>query len=89
MLGVARIIGDSYGEKAEFAIVVADPYQNLGLETLLMDYILEIAKDRHMKTIYAYMLPENTKMITMMQKRGFICTTNDDTIRAELDLSYN
>jgi len=89
MLGVARIIGDSYGEKAEFAIVVADPYQHLGLGNMLMDYILEIAKDRHMKTIYAYMLPENTKMITMMQKRGFVCTPSDDTIKATLTLAYH
>lgn len=89
MLGVARIIGDSYGEKAEFAIVVADPYQNLGLGTLLMDYILEIARDRHMKTIYAFMLPENTKMIAMMQKRGFTCTPSDDTIKATLTLEHH
>lgn len=87
MLGVARIIGDAYGENAEFAIVVADPWQKEGIGNLLMTYILEIAHDRHIKKIYAYVLPENVKMISMMQKRGFVCTPSDDTIKAELTLS--
>ena len=86
MLGVARIIGDSYGENAEFAIVVADPWQHLGIGSILMDYALDIARDRHINTVYAYVLQENTHMISMMQKRGFICTPSDDSVKATLHL---
>ena len=44
MAGVARLIKDPFEGKAEFAIVVADPYHGQGLGNTLTDYILEIAK---------------------------------------------
>lgn len=86
MTGVARFIGDPYGA-AEFAIVVADPWQHLGLGNQLMDYILEIAKERGVKKLYAYVLPDNAKMLSMMQKRGFVLTREEDMMRAELQVN--
>lgn len=86
MLGVARLIADPYRETAEFAIVVADPWQKIGLGSVLMDYILEIARERQIKKIYAYVLPDNDKMLTMMKKRNFEIKKSEDNMRAELIL---
>lgn len=86
MLGVVRLIGDAYNESAEFAIVVADPWQHLGLGSILMDYILEIAKKREIKNIYAYVLPDNDIMLGMLKKRGFTVSTDNGNCKAELNL---
>ena len=86
MMGVVRLIGDAYAENAEFAIVVADPWQHEGLGSILMDYILEIAKDRKIKKIYAYILPDNDRMLSMMKKRNFTIAKSEDNMIAELVL---
>jgi len=46
--------------------------------------ILEIAKARGIKKIYSYVLPDNNKMLTMMEKRHFVVSRSDDLMRSEL-----
>ncbi len=87
MIGVVRIIADAWGESAEYAIVVADAWQGLELGSNLTDYILEIARDRDIKKVYASMLATNKRMIHMFEKRGFKISREDfETYRAELDI---
>ncbi len=87
MIGVARIIADAYNESAEFAIVVADPWQNKDLGNRMADYVLEIAKKRGIGKIYASFLRDNVIMRNMLRKRGFrIEKSDDDTFYAELVL---
>ena len=57
MAGVVRLIADQYNETAEFAIVIADPWQGLGLGNKFMDYLCEIAKSKGIQRIYANILP--------------------------------
>lgn len=87
MVGVVRIIADAWGESAEYAIVVADEWQGLELGGNMMDYILEVARDKGISKIYASMLATNKRMIHMFEKRGFKISREDfETYRAELDL---
>ena len=71
MIGVARIVHDHANESAEFAIVVADPWQGLGLGAKLMDKVIEISKRHGIKRIYASVLKANETMIKMFRERGF------------------
>jgi acetyltransferase len=71
MIGVARIVEDAWGESAEFAILISDPWQSRGLGNILIDYILDIARERGIGKIVASVLPANTAMIHMFEKRGF------------------
>jgi acetyltransferase len=80
MAGVVRLVADHYNETAEFAIVVADPWQNQGIGNELTDYILEIAKKRGIKKIYAEVLRDNDVMIHMLEKRGFKIASDDGEI---------
>ena len=90
MAGVARIIADAWGETAEFAILVADPWQNLGLGNQMMDYTLEIARDKGFNTIYASVLRSNTNMIRMFKERGFKLGAEDSgSYSAQLDLEHS
>ncbi|MCK5139442.1 MAG: GNAT family N-acetyltransferase, partial [Thermodesulfovibrionia bacterium] len=86
MAGVVRLIADSYNETAEFAIVVGDPWHNQGLGNKFTDYILEIAKQRGIKKVYANVLRENNIMLNMFRKRGFKITESEDSCYAELEL---
>ena len=76
--GVARLVADAYNDSAEFAIVVADPWQGLGLGNKLTDYILEIAKRRKLQRVYATVLNDNYKMLSMFKKRTFEIIKRDD-----------
>jgi acetyltransferase len=87
MLGVVRIIADFDHDRAEFALVVADPWQGLGLGSKLTDYILQIGKEKGLKKIYAYALEDNTKMVEMFKKRGFSVIPKDGNLYAELALA--
>jgi len=86
MAGVVRLISEPYNETAEFAIVVADPWHNLGLGNKFTDYILEIAKKRGIRKIYANVLYDNHIMLQMLRKRGFTITRNEEECHAELNL---
>jgi acetyltransferase len=88
MAGVVRIIADAWRESAEYAILVADPWQGQGLGNKMTDFILEIARDMGLYKIYASVLAENRAMLAMFEKKGFTITQEDfETFRAEIDLT--
>ena len=84
MAGVVRLIADHYLETAEFAIVVADPWQNLGLGSKFTDYIHEIAQKHGIRKIYANVVAQNRVMLHMFRTRGFKIEKVDDGYYAEL-----
>lgn len=85
--GVVRIVGDALENQAEFAIVVADAWQGQNLGNQMMNFILEVAKDRGFRKIYASVLKTNSLMIQMFKKRGFVMSSSDvETYRAELQI---
>ena len=87
LVGVVRLVGDAWQERAEYAIIIADAWQKLGLGNQMTNFILDIAKKRQLKTIYADVLTFNTSMIRMFEKRGFELKAEDHEVRyVELDL---
>ena len=84
MAGVVRLIADQYNETAEFAIVIADPWQNLGLGNKFTDYIHEIAKARGIQKICANIMATNHIMLHMFKTRGFKMEKVEDGYYAEL-----
>ena len=88
MAGVSRIVADFTNETAEFAIVVSDKWQGLGLGNKLLDEILRIAKDRKIGKIYANVLNANVTMLYMFRKRGFnVIQEDNESSYAELILT--
>lgn len=79
MIGVVRIIADPWMESAEFAIVVADKWHNLGLGTELASFIFEIAKERGIKKIVADALATNDAMLHLFKNWGFTFSRVDPT----------
>ncbi|MBK7095544.1 MAG: bifunctional acetate--CoA ligase family protein/GNAT family N-acetyltransferase [Saprospiraceae bacterium] len=77
MIGVSRIVSDLENHTAEFAIVVADPWQGKGVGAHLMDKILEVAKRQGLKKIYASVMKANDTMVQMFKSRDFTFTSVD------------
>lgn len=86
MAGVVRLIAGSDSSDAEFAIVVADPWQNQGLGNKFTDFILDIAKKRGIRKVYANVLKDNQIMLHIFRQRGFTITDEGDSCRCELNL---
>jgi acetyltransferase len=86
MAGVVRLIADPYNETAEYAIAIGDPWHGQGLGTVMTRYILEIARLRGIKKVYAYTLEDNTGMLDLFRKFNFTIRKEEDLWRVELKL---
>ncbi len=85
--GVARLVVERTGRKAEFAVVVADPWQSIGIGSKMVDYIIGIAEDKKLDTIYGVILSENTRMLRICREMGFkIEKQNEDETKVTLEL---
>src|SRR6266536_3961998 len=69
IVGVARYDRVDDG-RAEVAIVVEDRYQHHGVGTTLFWAILDAARARGIKTAVANVLPENSRMLHLLQESG-------------------
>ncbi len=87
MAGVARLIADPYSESAEFAIVVADPWQRQGLGHRFTGEILKIARQRGIKTVWGKFYADNKAMTAIFTTHGFKISGRGRVKRAELGLS--
>jgi len=77
-IGVARFIIDPDGEGCEFAIVVADEWQNCGLGAKLMKALINHAQARGIKRIYGSVLKDNPGMLQFANGLGFEETIDPD-----------
>ena len=71
LLGVGRLVADADHQQAEYAILVGDPWQGIGLGSLLTDYCMDICDHWGLRSVVAEMAPENKRMIKMFRHRGF------------------
>ncbi len=74
LLGVGRLVADPDRKSAEYAVLVADPWQQRGLSDLLTAYCLEIAQAWGIRSVYAETTPNNARMIAVLKQHGFTLT---------------
>ena len=87
ILGVSRVSIEPDGKHGEMAFIVSDYWQGLGLGTKLVDYSLDIAKEKGIESVYAIMLQDNYRAISLTKKMGFtIEYLSDGTVKGTLDL---
>ena len=78
LVGVVRLIFDAERKNGEFAVMVSDSWQGLGLGSKLVDYIIDIGKDLKLESISSDVNPENTKMLNLCRNKGFLYKSSDD-----------
>jgi acetyltransferase len=77
-VGVVRLFIDHNLQTGEFAILVADSFQDSGLGTKLMQTLIDIGRERGLKSIYGIVLAENNRMLTLAKEFGFSIGANAD-----------
>jgi acetyltransferase len=70
-IGVGRMVADPNHDSAEFALLVADAWQNCGLGLKLTDHCLDIARAWGIRRIIAETAIDNPRMISIFEQRGF------------------
>ena len=87
ILGVVRVPINPDRRTGEIAIIVADPWQGLGLGSKLVDYMIEICRDKNLVTLYGFVLKDNHQAIKLFEKMGFAMESLEgDTMKAVLNL---
>ena len=79
MVGEGRLIADPDLEMAEYAVLVADPWQKKDLGFLLTEYCLQIARIVGVKRVAAETTTDNKAMLNLFKKLGFTLIFNEDT----------
>jgi acetyltransferase len=88
--GVARIVADPDGERAEYAVMVRSDMKGQGLGYQLMNEILNYARSRGIRHVHGDVLRENRTMLAMAEELGFRIVPDmhdPQVVRVECDLT--
>ncbi|AGF48590.1 acetyltransferase [Candidatus Kinetoplastibacterium oncopeltii TCC290E] len=72
MIGFVHCLCNEDGLGVEYALVVGDNWQRLGLGNKLMIYMIDAAKKRGFKYIDGFVLSNNRPMLALLKNLGFI-----------------
>jgi acetyltransferase len=78
MLGVAHFFADPDRERAEYAIAVRTDWKGRGVGYLLMNRLIDIARQWGVGELVGEVLPENAPMLEMCSALGFAIGPNSE-----------
>ena len=83
IVGIARYVAETEreGERAEFAIVIADSWQRNGLGRALMELLIDGARRRGLRILVGSILAVNTPMRALATAVGFALHTDPNDVR--------
>jgi acetyltransferase len=81
MMGVSRMVMAADRSTAEFAVIVADPWQGKGRGEKLIERVIENARDKGVKMLCGEVLATNLPMLGLIKKTGFSIKAFDDGVR--------
>ncbi|MEP6484567.1 MAG: GNAT family N-acetyltransferase [Rudaea sp.] len=70
-IGVARFCGNSDGTSSECAVVISDEWQKRGLATILMQHLIQVARERGIARLYSIDSADNQGMHDLAMHLGF------------------
>lgn len=78
VIGVARYMLLPNTTSAEFALVVRDDYQGMGIGARLMNALLDVGREQQLSVIEGLVLAKNPNMLGLMQSLGFTSEPDPD-----------
>ncbi len=88
IIAVARLIINLKDSRGEFALVIADAWQGIGLGTELLGELIRIARDYELGELYCVLSSDNYRMIGLVEKFGLkVKSTDGDTLEMTLKLT--
>lgn len=70
-VGVARYVADPQNHEAEIAISVSDQYAGKGLDKLLLDHLIEYARNFGVRRLHSVEFAANAGIQKLMRQSGF------------------
>ncbi len=81
LAGEGELFMDSDHDLAEFAVFVADAWQGRGLGSILTNHMVSLAQELGARRVACELTPDNVRMITLLQRRGFsVCMKVEDGV---------
>ncbi len=77
-VGVARYAINPDGATCEFALAIADEWHHKGIGRKLMEVLMDIARDRGMKSMEGEVLANNRAMLDLVAELGFRIGVSDE-----------
>jgi acetyltransferase len=84
LIGVGRLVADPMRESVEYAVLIADAWQEKGLGSVLTDYVIELAKDWGIKKFTAVTTSDNQRMLAVFRKRDFTISADAESSLVEV-----
>ena len=78
LIGTARYIDNFDDQSCEFAVVLGDEFQGLGLASYLMRRLIQVAADKGIRIMKGIVLAENKRMIDFCRHLGFTIQRDPD-----------
>ncbi len=75
-IGVSRYAINQYGDSHEFSVAVSDQWQNKGLGTLLMRYLIDYAHKQGVERLYSIDFTDNYNMKSLAKDLGMHVETD-------------
>lgn len=70
-VGVARYVTNPDGRTCEFAVVVADAWQQKGIGRRLLETLITVARSRGLEVMVGHILATNEPMLALCKRLGF------------------
>ena len=83
-IGVTRYIVSASGSTCEFALAVADAWQQRGVGTILLCNLIDAARARGLKTMEGSVMTSNNKMLGLVRALGFNIQSEGDNSSIKL-----
>src|SRR5574340_1082591 len=77
-LGVCRYATNPDGESCEFALVVADKWQKMGIARKLMSALIACARSKGLHYMIGHVLANNERMLHLVTSLGFVVSASPD-----------
>jgi GNAT superfamily N-acetyltransferase len=89
IVAIGRYINDPNTRYAEVAFTTHQDWQDRGIGTFLLRYLIRIAKEKNIAGFTADVLSRNKPMMQVFAKSGYPMTTHLDTGVYELKINFN
>jgi len=70
IIGAGRYLLNRSTNEAEFALLVRDEYQGMGIGSFMLSHLMRIAKSKGVEAFVAFVHPRNQPMIRFLHKTG-------------------
>jgi acetyltransferase len=80
IVAVGRLEVDGKRRRGEFALVVADAWQGVGLGAELVGFLIGVAGDYGLLELHCYVSADNLRMIGLAERFGFAAVSSEEGV---------